>query len=147
MKDPTTQHNAAIRAMTQADYHAVLSLWKSLAGMGLSSADEPGAIAAFLEQNPTTALVAERAGSIVGTVLGGWDGRRGYVYHLAVAAEHQGEGIGTALMDEVEKRFCVLGAQRIHLMIYENNPASAFYEKRGWFSRGGELLLMSKDIA
>ena len=147
MKKPTTDHYSVIRTMTPADYDAVLALWKSLVGMGLSSADEPDAIAAFLKQNPTTVLVAERAGKIVGTVLGGWDGRRGYVYHLAVADESQGEGIGTALMDEVEQRFRLLGAQRIHLMIYEDNPASAFYEKRGWFSRGGELLLMSKDIA
>jgi N-acetylglutamate synthase len=146
MKDPMTGA-AAIRAMAPSDYEAVLALWKSLPGMGLSSADEPANIAAFLEKNPTTSLVAERDGRIVGTVLGGWDGRRGYVYHLAVALPSQAAGVGTALMDEVERRFAALGVRRIHLMIYRDNGAAAFYERRGWFKRDNELSLMSKDIA
>jgi N-acetylglutamate synthase len=146
MKDPMIGA-AVIRAMAPSDYEAVLALWKSLPGMGLSSADEPANIAAFLEKNPTTSLVAERDGRIVGTVLGGWDGRRGYVYHLAVALPFQAAGVGTALMDEVERRFAVLGARRIHLMIYRDNKAAAFYERRGWFKRDNELSLMSKDIA
>jgi N-acetylglutamate synthase len=146
MKDPMTGA-AAIRAMAPSDYTAVLALWKSLPGMGLSSADEQHNITAFLEKNPTTSLVAEREGRIVGTVLGGWDGRRGYVYHLAVAQKSQAAGVGTALMDEVERRFAALGARRIHLMIYRDNEAAAFYERRGWFKRDNELSLMSKDIA
>ena len=146
MKDPMIGA-AAIRAMSPSDYADVLALWKSLPGMGLSSADEPHSIAAFLDKNPTTSLVAEREGRIVGTVLGGWDGRRGYVYHLAVAIPSQAAGVGTALMDEVERRFAALGARRIHLMIYRDNGAAAFYERRGWFKRDNELSLMSKDIA
>lgn len=146
MKNAITD-SAAIRAMAPSDYEAVLALWKSLPGMGLSSADEPANIAAFLEKNPTTSLVAERDGRIVGTVLGGWDGRRGYVYHLAVALPSQAAGVGTALMDEVERRFAALGVRRIHLMIYRDNGAAAFYERRGWFKRDNELSLMSKDIA
>jgi N-acetylglutamate synthase len=146
MKHSTTDPTA-IRAMAPPDYASVVALWKSLQGMGLSSADEPQNITMFLEKNPTTCLVAERAGQIVGTALGGWDGRRGYVYHLAVDEGLQEMGIGTALMDEVERRFAELGARRIHLMIYRDNTAWAFYEKRGWFFRDEELLLMSKDIA
>jgi ribosomal protein S18 acetylase RimI-like enzyme len=132
--------------MAPSEYGAVLALWKSLPGIGLSSADEPQRIAAFLNRNPTTCLVAERGGRVAGTVLGGWDGRRGYVYHLAVAAESQGAGVGTALMDKVERRFAALGARRIHLMIYRDNGAVAFYRKRGWFTRDGEISLMSKDL-
>ncbi len=147
MKDSATPGSVSIRAMTSSDYGVVLSLWKSLPGMGLSSADEPDRVAAFLGMNPTTCLVAEREGRIAGTVLGGWDGRRGYVYHLAVARDLQGGGVGTALMDEVERRFAALGAHRIHLMIYRDNGASAFYEKRGWFFRDREISLMSKDLA
>lgn len=147
MNHEPTESRRAIRAIAPSDYDAVIALWKSLPGMGLSSADEQGSIAAFLEKNPTTCLVAERAGRVIGTVLGGWDGRRGYVYHLAVATEHHGAGVGTALMDELEGRFAALGARRIHLMIYCDNKATAFYARRGWFTRDGELSLMSKDLA
>jgi ribosomal protein S18 acetylase RimI-like enzyme len=147
MKDPKVVPNIGIRPMTTSDYDSVLALWKSLPGMGLSSADERESIAAFLGVNPTTCLVAEQGDEICGTVLGGWDGRRGYVYHLAVSEGLQETGIGTALMDEVERRFAELGARRIHLMIYRDNTAWAFYEKRGWFFRDHEISLMSKDIA
>ncbi len=146
MKDPVIAGGVSIRAMVSSDHDAVLALWKSVPGMGLSSADEPGRVAAFLGKNPTTCLLAEANGRTAGTVLGGWDGRRGYVYHLAVAPDLQGRGIGSALMDEVERRFAALGAQRIHLMIYHDNKASAFYEKRGWFFRDREISLMSKDV-
>lgn len=146
MKDSMPPQGVTIRAMAASDYDNVLALWKSLPGMGLSSADKRQNIAAFLKQNPTTCLVAEKGGLITGTVLGGWDGRRGYVYHLAVADELQETGIGTALMDEVERGFAALGARRIHLMIYRTNEAWAFYEKRGWFFRDKELSLMSKDL-
>ena len=147
MKDSPVPRNVSIRPMTPADHTAVVSLWKSLPGMGLSSADQADRVAGFLDRNPTTCLVAEVNGRIAGTVLGGWDGRRGYVYHLAVAGDLQGNGVGTALMDEVERRFTALGAHRIHLMIYRDNEASAFYEKRGWFFRDDEISLMSKDLA
>jgi ribosomal protein S18 acetylase RimI-like enzyme len=77
--------------------------------------------------------------------LGGWDGRRGYLYHVAVSADFQGRGIGEGLLCEGEHRFAELGARRIHLMIYRDNKAAAFYAKRGWFFRD-ELALMSKDL-
>ncbi len=146
MKDSMPARGVTIRAMAPSDYDNVLALWKSLPGMGLSTADEPQNISTFIEKNPTTCLVAEKGGRVTGTVLGGWDGRRGYVYHLAVTDELQETGIGTALMDEVERGFAALGARRIHLMIYRTNEAWAFYEKRGWFFRDGELSLMSKDL-
>jgi ribosomal protein S18 acetylase RimI-like enzyme len=147
MKESPIGGAVSIRAMTAADHTPVLALWESLPGMGLSSADEPEHVAGFLRMNPTTCLVAEKGTKIAGTVLGGWDGRRGYVYHLAVAPDLQGARIGTLLMDEVERRFAALGARRIHLMIYRDNDAWAFYEKRGWYSRDHEISLMSKDLA
>jgi len=72
MKNLTIPQDAAIREMVTSDYDNVLALWKSLPGMGLSSADERDSVAAFLGQNPSTCLVAEREGKISGTVLGGW---------------------------------------------------------------------------
>ena len=135
-----------IREMTIRDYDYVVALWRGLEMIGLSSADGRGQIKKFLEANPTTSLVAEIDGKIAGTVLGGFDGRRGYIYHLAVVKEMRGRGLGAMLMDELELQFKELGASRIHLMIYNDNEAWKFYEKRGYVRRDGELFIMSRDL-
>lgn len=134
-----------IRPMTMADYDAIVALWRSLPGMGLSGADEPEEVERFIARNPETSLVLTRDDVVIGGVLGGFDGRRGYLYHLAVRKEDQGQGYGTMLMDELERRFRDLGAMRIHLMIYTDNTAVEFYRKRGWWVRD-ELDIMSKDL-
>lgn len=134
-----------IRPMTMADYEAVLALWRSLPGMGLSGADDPEEVGRFIARNPETSLVLIRDDVVIGGVLGGFDGRRGYLYHLAVRAEDQGGGYGTMLLVELERRFRDLGAARIHLMIYTDNEAVDFYRKRGWWVRN-ELNIMSKDL-
>lgn len=134
-----------IQQMTMADYDAVLDMWKSLPGMGLSGADEPDEVERFIARNPETSLVLTRGDVVIGGVLGGFDGRRGYLYHLAVREEDQGRGYGTMLLAELERRFRDLGAARLHLMIYTDNEAVEFYRKRGWWVRN-ELNIMSKDL-
>ena len=134
-----------LREIKIPDYDDVISLWRSLPGMGLSGADDMGEIEKFLEKNPTTSILAEVEGKIVGTVLGGFDGRRGYIYHLAVAKNLWGRGIGTMLMDELEGRFKNLGTQKVHLMIYVDNDAVGFYEGLGYIKRD-DIEIMSKDM-
>ncbi|MBN1572285.1 MAG: GNAT family N-acetyltransferase [Deltaproteobacteria bacterium] len=137
---------AEIREMSIDDYDHVIALWKGFSGIGLSSADEREEIGKFLDLNPHTSLVVEINGEIAGTALGGFDGRRGYVYHFVIEKEMQGRGLGTLLLKELESQFKKLGAQRLHLMIYNDNKAWRFYEKRGYFRRDGELFIMSRDI-
>jgi len=134
-----------IRPMKMTDYEAVLDMWRSLPGMGLSGADEPKEIEGFIARNPETSLVLTRDGVVIGSALGGFDGRRGYLYHLAVRKKDQGQGYGTLLLAEMEQRFRDLGAMRIHLMIYTDNPAVEFYRKRGWWVRD-DLNIMSRDV-
>jgi ribosomal protein S18 acetylase RimI-like enzyme len=136
---------AKIREMSLSDYDAVTALWRSLPGMGLSGADERGEIRKFLERNPSTSLVLLMGDRIIGTILGGFDGRRGYIYHLAVAEGEWGKGFGSMLLRELEGRFSSLGVQRVHLMIYTDNRFLPFYKKRGFFMRD-ELFLLSKDL-
>lgn len=131
--------------MRIADYDDVISLWRSLSGMGLSGADEKGEIEKFIVRNPKTSILAETEGKIVGTVLGGFDGRRGYIYHLAVERTLWKRGIGRMLMEELEKRFKRLGAQKVHLMIYVENDAVGFYEGLGYVKRD-DIEIMSKDL-
>jgi ribosomal protein S18 acetylase RimI-like enzyme len=69
----------------------------------------------------------------VGSVIGGFDGRRGLIYHLAVAASFRGLGIGSRLMDEVEARLRSKGCLKCYLLVTADNPeVEAYYQQRGW---------------
>ena len=81
-----------IRPMTITDYEAVRALWTSCEGVGLNDADRPEALSAYLERNPGMSFVAQQGDAIVGAVLCGHDGRRGYLNHLAVSPAHRHRG-------------------------------------------------------
>ncbi len=111
------------------DYPAVYALW-STAGPGIHvrRSDDPDEIAKKLRRDPDLFLLAELDGQVVGTVLGGFDGRRGMVYHLAVAEAYRQRGIGTALMDELERRLRQKGCLRYYLLVTNDNlDAMRFY--------------------
>jgi len=116
------------------DYPAARILWENAGpGIQVRQSDEPHEIEKKLERDPDLFLVAESEGKIVGTVLGGFDGRRGLVYHLAVEADYRQHGIGSLLMDEIEKRLKAKGCLKCYLMVTtENKSAMHFYEQRGW---------------
>src|SRR5919108_1309947 len=86
-----------------ADYEAAFALWQSIErGVHTGRSDTPAEIEKKLARDPDLFLVAEADGAIIGSVIGGYDGRRGLVYHLAVAPDFRGIGIGSRLMEEVE---------------------------------------------
>ncbi len=116
------------------DYDAAIALWKAAGpGINVRRSDEPEMIAHKLQRDPDLFLVAEAQGQIIGTVIGGYDGRRGMVYHLAVVASARQRGVGAALMDELESRLRQKGCIRCYLMVTaENENAMRFYEARGW---------------
>ncbi len=128
------------------DYPQVFELWK-LAGPGihLRRSDEPDEIARKLQRDPDLFLVAELDGVIIGSVLGGFDGRRGMVYHLAVTEAFRKQGIGAALMDELEKRMKSKGCIRTYLLVTRDNlDAIRFYENLGWEQM--DLLIYGKNL-
>lgn len=136
-----------IRLMTAEDCETALILWASYEGIGLSGADTRERIAAFLLQNPGLSLAAECDGRIVGTLLCGHDGRRGYIYHLAVAKGHRREGIAGALVRRCLESLRPLGIQKCHAFVYvENTDALRFWESVGWVERT-ELVVVSRDTA
>jgi ribosomal protein S18 acetylase RimI-like enzyme len=123
-----------IREFTLGDYDEVLALWLG-AGPGVDRrpSDERDQVALKIERDPDLFLVATLGGRIVGAVMGGWDGRRAYVYHLVVAREVRRRGVGDALMDELEERLRRKGALKAKCQIFTHNEASlAFFRKRGW---------------
>ncbi len=129
-----------------ADIPEVIALWRATPGVGLSSADTPPELTRFLERNPGTSFLAREGGRLVGAILGGWDGRRGYIHHLAVAADRRRQGLGQALLDELLGAFRHLGVLKIHLFIFvDNELAIAFYRKRGWTWRE-DIRVMSLNL-
>jgi ribosomal protein S18 acetylase RimI-like enzyme len=128
------------------DYPAVYRLW-AVAGPGiqLRRSDQPDEIDKKMQRDPDLFLVAELDDQIVGSVLGGFDGRRGIMYHLAVSKTHRGLGIGERLMRELENRLRAKGCIRYYLLVTKDNQeAIAFYEKRGWSRL--ELYAYGKDL-
>ncbi len=129
----TASTSISIETFVMDDYPLVHVLWQR-SGLFMRPSDDRKETALKLTRDPGLFLVARDAGRrIVGTVLGGWDGRRGYVYHLAVSPERRREGIGGALMDELENRFYELGAVKAKLQIMnENDVSRAFFRARGY---------------
>ena len=115
------------------DYPAVLSLWEEAGpGLHVGRSDSPQEILKKLQRDPDLFLVAEISGEIVGTVIGGFDGRRGMVYHLGVLPGYRRSGIGRALMAEVEERLHQKGCLKCYLMVVKDNDVAEFYEDCGW---------------
>jgi ribosomal protein S18 acetylase RimI-like enzyme len=129
------------------DYRAVYQLWKNAGpGIHVRRSDEPDEILKKLKRDPDLFLVAEINGQIVGSVFGGYDGRRGMMYHLAVAGEHRRKGIGQALVKELERRLREKGCIRYYLLVtMDNLEAIRFYESRGW--QRMDLYIYGKDLA
>jgi ribosomal protein S18 acetylase RimI-like enzyme len=116
------------------DYETAIRLWKDIEkGVHLGPSDAPAEIEKKLLHDPDLFLVAEADGQMIGTVIGGFDGRRGLVYHLAVAGSFRGQGVGSRLMDELETRLRSRGCLKCYLLVTtDNEEAMSFYEQRGW---------------
>jgi ribosomal protein S18 acetylase RimI-like enzyme len=128
------------------DFPQVINLWMNAGpGIHLRRSDEKDEIAKKLQRDPDLFLVAEIDGLIIGSVLGGFDGRRGMVYHLAVDDHYRKRGIGTALMDELESRLKQKGCIRSYLLVTRDNmDAIRFYETMGWERM--DLLIYGKNL-
>lgn len=128
------------------DYDAVVSLWQQSPGIGLSAADEPEAIAQYLARNTEMSTTAWDGSRLVGAVLCGHDGRRGFIHHLAVAKSHSKMGIGSSLVAHCLDSLAQAGIEKCHIFVYgENQEAIEFWKWTGWIKRH-ELIVMSKDI-
>lgn len=116
------------------DYDAAVRLWRSMEkGVRIGASDTPAEIEKKLRRDADLFVVAEADGELIGTVIGGFDGRRGMIYHLAVNTAFRGQGIGEMLMNEVEERLRAKGCRRCYLMVTPDNAeAMHYYEKRGW---------------
>jgi ribosomal protein S18 acetylase RimI-like enzyme len=132
------------RTMTPDDYDEVEALWRASEGVGLSVADTREGVEAFLERNPGLSTVATCDGRVIGVVLCGHDGRRGYLSHLAVARPHRLRGIGRALADRTVGLLARAGIDKCHIVAFvANKDALAYWRAAGWTERT-ELTMFSK---
>nr|WP_217273824.1 GNAT family N-acetyltransferase [Vibrio coralliilyticus] len=118
------------------DYDAVIRLWLQTEGMSVRDADSRENIALYLDRNPDLSFVAISESNIIGAVLVGTDGRRGYLQHLAVLPQFRGQRIGYQLISQSINALANIGIPKTHLFVYDDNlNAQKFYEKLGWFPR------------
>jgi len=134
------------RTMTPEDYQAVFDLWKSTPGIGLSDADSREGIEKFLLANPGRCFVALSGEELVGAVMCGCDGRRGYLHHLAVRTDQRGQGIGRQLVEECMSSLRAIGIDKAHIfVIKENESGKVFWRNAGWQERD-DLTVMSRMV-
>lgn len=136
-----------IREFTMTDYPAVYALWEQAGpGLAIRPSDQPEEVEKKLTRDPDLFLVAEEEGQVVGVIMGAWDGRRGWLHHLAVAEGYRNRGIGTALLLEVETRLKAKGCLKVNLLIRRNNPdARRLYERLG-YQEMSTIIPMGKEL-
>lgn len=123
-----------IKRLTMDDYEKLFEMWKNTPNMGLRSLDDSKeGISLFLKRNPTTNFVAYDDDKLIGTILCGHDGRRGYIYHTVVLPEYRRQGIATNLVDMAVKALQEEGITRVCLNVMETNEqGKKFWIDRGW---------------
>ena len=126
-----------IHTMKITDYEKVYALWMSCKNMGFNDIDDSKeGIARFLERNPNTSFVAMENDELLGIILGGHDGRRGYIYHMSVAENHRKKGIGSSLVKECLESFKNEKISKVALLVFKyNETGNAFWEKQGFILR------------
>lgn len=130
------------REFSITDYDAALELWQRVEGLDIAEGDDREGVAQVLARNPALSRVATDGSAIVGVVLCGHDGRRGYIYHLAVDPAYRSRGIGTRLMDECIDGLRRAGLKRALILVAHDNPSGhAFWKGCGWEEVPGPIIM------
>ncbi len=138
--------NIQYRSMVLDDFEACLDLWKASEGICLRKDDSRESMEAYLARNSGLSQVACLGDRLVGVVLCGHDGRRGFLHHLAVSREYRRKGIATSLVTRVIEALGAAGIDKCHIFVLNNNAdGMAFWKKSGWIKRD-DIELMSMDV-
>ena len=136
-----------IRKMVADDYDGVYQLWLNTPGMGLNTTDDSKeGIEKYLFRNPDTCFVAEKNEEIIGAILSGHDGRRGFIHHTAVKLSERAQGIGSELLENAMTALKNEGINKVALVVFgKNKIGNAFLEKLGFDTRE-DLIYRNKNI-
>jgi ribosomal protein S18 acetylase RimI-like enzyme len=130
--------NIEITEFSMSDYEEATALWSSIPDVGLHDADSIPTMESFLKRNPGLSFVARHDKSLIGAVLCGHDGRRGYLHHLAVHPEYRLRGIGKRLSNACLSALDRQGISRCNIFIYfHNEDGKRFWKKVGWATYDG----------
>lgn len=126
-----------VRTMTIEDFEQVHALWMTISGFAIRSIDDSReGVERFLRRNPTTSVVAEEDGKIVGSILCGHDGRRGCLYHVCVHKDYRMRGIGTAMVVYAMNALKKEQISKVSLIAFtKNDIGNAFWNRIGWTRR------------
>ena len=124
------------------DYDGAIALWDCVDGVEICEGDSRGEIAQYLKRNPGLSRVAEAEGKIVGVALCGHDGRRGWIYHLAVAPEYRRQKVGRLLLNDCVNGLRAAGMKRAIILVAGDNPGGQeFWLRNGWEKIEGALAM------
>jgi putative acetyltransferase len=131
-----------ISPMTDCDLEAALGLWAQSDGVGLNESDTPDRLRKYLNRNPGLSLIARDGSRLVGAVLCGHDGRRGFLNHLAVVPECRGRGLGRQMVEACLEALNALGILKCNIYLYtDNEPGQVFWNRCGWSARTDLMVL------
>lgn len=137
VSDDVQKPNIVVRPMVIDDYDQVFALWEHIHGFALRSLDDSREyVGRFLKRNPTTSVVAEHDGKVVGSILCGHDGRQGSFYHVCVAPDYRRHGIGRTMVRVALRALADEGISKVALVAFESNQGgNAFWRSIGWIPR------------
>ncbi|MDP3130683.1 MAG: GNAT family N-acetyltransferase [Bacillota bacterium] len=139
-------NEAVIVPFDAAKYAPARDLWERTPGVGLSGADGEEAIGRFLEKNPGLSFAALDGERLIGTALCGSDGRRGYLYHLAVDPAFRCRGIGHRLTERCLAGLKAVGIEKCHLFVISDNESGiGFWTRAGW-ARRDDIIVFSRNL-
>ena len=136
------------RVMTIDDYDKVYNLWMACKNMGFNNLDDSReGINKYLKRNPSTCFVAMKGEDVIGVILSGHDGRRGFIHHMAVMEGYRRQKIASKLLDHALAALEAEGINKVALLVFNYNEAgNAFWESRGFTVRD-DLIYRNKVLA
>jgi putative acetyltransferase len=140
------QGEITTRIFEERDYDPVVQLWQEAEGVEVAEGDDRATLTAYLRRNPNLSRVAERGGRIIGAVLCGHDGRRGLIYHLAVAQAFRGQGIGRRLVEECVAGLRACGLKRVLILVARDNGDGHAFWRAQHFEEISGAVPFGRDI-
>jgi len=137
------RREVVVRELRTVDGDALRALWADVGFRSLG--DDDRSLARLARRNPGLVLVAADGGKVVGSALGAWDGRRGWLYHVATAKSHRRQGIATRLVEQIESGLAALGCPKVNVLLRaESDGGEAFWKRLGYAS--GTAAHMGKEL-
>ncbi len=132
---------------TTYDLESVLTLWAQTDGVGLNESDTPEQLRAYLDRNPGLSLVLRDGVQLIGAILCGHDGRRGYLHHLTIMPEFRGLDLGRQMVETCLRALGSMGILKCNVFLYsDNEPGQQFWSRSGWVDRDDLKVLQRKTV-